>query len=1055
MIIDVSTIIPAIAFILYICFAVFGFLQYKKDRFYWSFQLYMIFFAIWSFGSMMMHLNSPINTPLFWNKVMLVGLLSAPFPLIHFIIDIMEIKNRVIRLFSYYSYGFIILLMILNFSGWIVKDAGFTEDNVFYYTLDKGAIIAYSISYIYMILTLMILFIGKKSSQARTYGKNIYLPLLGVVIMLIGILTNVFPGLGKYPVDIFAATINALLLFYTIYKYKLINYSRIGLSIMYSTILAIAASISYYAIIWVVKLFNPDFAPFDVSQLAIILGIATVIIIHPLKNVLTYVIDSLIIPKRHPYQATIRNLSQRLTTIVDLNELGEEVVKNLRIGLKTDWVLFIVKDTAEHEEKYQLIANSNCKTDIKPGNPVKLSLSKEVKDTLLAFQKENTSAILYAKPDENKFSISKSLPEADVLIPLVFRKQTAGYIMIGFDYEKVLITKLELEALDILAAQCSLSLKNSLSFEQLRRQGNELVMSNNKLEAIFNGIASPVCMIDIDYSIKEANKATMSFFGKTREELIGKKCYRVFFMRNRPCTFCKALDCLHSGVMQETEADVADKIYAFQFHNVRVPKTSKGEFIEIINDVTEHKNLQEELVRTEKMAGIGTLAAGIAHELNNPLAGILGTGEIMLSELEEDSRYQEYVQDIISYSKTASDVIKELSIYTRKEEKAKQSVDLVRVLEFSLRLATRGIESKNIHVKRTYHALPSIEANESELQQLFLNLIVNAIQAMEGRGTLTLSCKEKNGFVHVGVKDTGCGIPEENINQIFTPFFTTKAPGKGTGLGLSNCYNIVEKMAGRIRVKSVVDNGTEFTVIFPVTEEGKNLISFQLVRDGVGINDVFYIQRKVLVGEKGYLEESIHRDIDEKAMHILAYKGIQPVGTVSLLTSDRIWPMPISKHFDIESVLQTKRCSEILRLAVLPEMRNTTVSIGLIILVFLLARYKGVEELVIDVFKDDKKTIKLYKKFGFVEVGTYYSPAAVTVLILQNKTTMEQDHKQLHHFVKPLFKRLIPLFDFGIDTQGIIDEMNRIVDLDEDDDQMTVHPSSEAHISSEDELLEP
>lgn len=1033
MIIDVSSVIPAIAFILYVFFAVFGFMQYNKDRFYWSFQLYMIFFAIWSFGSMMMHLNSGLFTPLFWNKVMLVGLLSAPFPLIHFILDIMNINNRMIRKFSRYSYVFILLLLVLNLQERIVTDVWFTNVTEFSYTLGSGAVLAYSISYIYLLLTLMIIFVGRKKIKAREYGKNIYLPLIGVLIMLIGILTNLMPNLGKYPIDVFAATINALLLFYTIYKYKLISYSRIGLSIMFSTILAVVASFSYFLIIYVISLFSENSITFDIVALSMILGIATVIIIHPMKNLLSYFIDSVIIPKRHPYQATIKNLSHRLTTIVDLNELGEEVVKSLSVGMKTNWVLFAVTDTADDTEHFRLIANNKCETNIQTGAEFQFTFTRDIEKKLLVSQIENTAFILYAKPDEPKISVSPQIPDADVIIPLVFRNKTAGYILIGFDLNKVLITNIELEALEILAAQCALSLKNALTFEQLRKQGTELTMSNNKLEAIFNGIASPVCMIDIDYTIKEVNSAAVSIFGKQREAMIGRKCYRTFFGRNLPCSFCKGLDCIHSGVMQENVADVIDKTYSFQFHNVKVTHASKGQFIEIINDVTKQKNLQEDLVRTEKMAGIGTLAAGIAHELNNPLAGILGTGEIMLSEIDEDSPLREYTEDIISYSKTASDVIKELAIYTRKEVKEKQSVDLVRIIEFSLRLATRGIDSKNILIKRNYHALPTIEANESELQQLFLNLIVNAIQAMKGNGTLTLACKVKSGLVHVSVKDTGCGIPEESMNQIFTPFFTTKAPGKGTGLGLSNSYSIVENMSGRIRVRSEVGVGSEFTVIIPVNEDGKNKISFAMVEDQSGLNEVFFIQRKVLVGEKGYMEESIHREIDEKAMHILAYKGIQPVGTVSLITSDDIWPMPISKNFDIEEILQKRKCSEIIRLAVLPEMRNTTVSIGLIILVFLLARCKGVEDVIIDVFAEDTRTIKLYKKFGFVEVGTYYSPAAVTVLVLQSKTTMEKDDKQLTHFVRPLFRRLIPLFDFGRTTQGILDEMNRIIPVTENE----------------------
>ncbi|MGE4585163.1 MAG: GNAT family N-acetyltransferase [Sphaerochaeta sp.] len=1035
MIIDVSTIIPAVACVLYVSFVIFGFLQYKKDRFYWSFQLYMIFVSIWSFGSMMMHLNSSILTPLFWNRIMLIGLLSVPYALSSFVVDILEIHQKTIRTILKFSYILIIPLMYLNFTGNIVHAAGFTSDGVFYYDLASGALGAYSFSYVYLILTLVLLLFGSRIRSSQQFQKNLLLPLIGVVIMLIGIFMNVFPELGRYPIDIFAATINAVLLFYTIYKYKLINYSRFGLSIIYSTLLAIAASVVYYLIISFIKVFNSNFAPGNIFQLSFILGIATVLIIYPLKNLVSYLVDNVIIPKRHPYQMTIKKLSKRLTTIVNLHELGDEVVQNLSSGMKTEWVVFIAK-RIDDGQKFYLVANNNCPTNRSIGTEISFSFPPAIEERLEACKRENVSSVINVDPDEQRLEVSSHLPPADVLIPLVFRKQIAGYILIGYDHTKALISEIEREALEILAAQSSLSLENALSFEQLRIQGDELTMSKNKLEAIFNGIASPVCLIDIDYTIQEANTAAVSFFGENRESMIGSKCYRAFFHRNRPCPFCQGLECIHTGVLQETEADVSDQVFSFQFHSVRSPDKTKSVFIEIINDITEQKHMQEELVRTEKMAGIGTLAAGIAHELNNPLAGIVGTAEIMLSELEEANPHHEYVQDILSYSKTASDVIKELSIYSRKEEvKKTEPVELVRVLEFSLRLALRGVDSQNIRVERNYHALPTIEANEGELQQLFLNLIVNAIQAMDGDGKLTLTCFEKDGFVQIKVIDTGCGIPEKYMSQIFTPFFTTKAPGSGTGLGLSNCYNIVEKMGGRIRVKSEEHVGSEFTVIFSLDEEGKEIIRFSMASDQNSMNDVFFIQRKVLVGEKGYLEESIHRKVDEKAMHILAFRGLQPVGTVSLMTSEHFWPLPINKYFDIQSVLKTKKCAEIIRLAVLPEMRNTSASIGLIILVFLLARATGVEELIIDVFADDTKTIKLYKKFGFVEVGSYNSPSAVTVMVLQSKSTLEKDRSQLRHFVRPLFNRLRPLFDFGPYTKAVHEEMDRILSADTEEVQ--------------------
>ncbi|NMA23150.1 MAG: GNAT family N-acetyltransferase, partial [Spirochaetales bacterium] len=605
------------------------------------------------------------------------------------------------------------------------------------------------------------------------------------------------------------------------------------------------------------------------------------------------------------------------------------------------------------------------------------------------------------KSDEEPYMISATLPPVDVVIPLVCRQETFGYIFMGYDHAKMMISEIEREALEILASHCSLSLENALTFERLRVQGEELVMSKNKLEAIFNGIASPVCMIDIGYTIMEANTAALLFIGQERTSIIGTKCYASLFGRTRPCTHCLGLDCIHTGAMQSEEAEMGDKYLSFQFHSVPGQKV----FIEVISDITEHRLMQQELVRTEKMAGIGTLASGIAHELNNPLAGIVGTAEIMLDDAA-DEQAKEYLSDILSYARNASSVIKELAIYSHREEEAKtEAIEVVPTLEFALRLALRGGDHAKIEVRRNYHALPTIEANEADLQQLFLNLIVNALQAMKGsEGRLTLTCLEDGGFVQVKIGDTGIGIPQHQLNQVFTPFFTTKEPGEGTGLRLSNCYTITERLGGRIRVESEEGVGSEFTTLFVANQEKRDAIRFCLATRPSDLDDVFFIQRKVLVGEKGYLDESIHRSEDEKAIHILAFKGLQPVGTVSLMTSEHFWPLPISSSFDISPILKTDSCAEIVRLAVLPKMRNTSASIGLIILVFLLARALDVKELVIDVFSDDVKTIHLYRKFGFVELGTYRSPSEVTVMALLEKSTLEENQDQLKHFVRPLFR---------------------------------------------------
>ncbi len=171
----------------------------------------------------------------------------------------------------------------------------------------------------------------------------------------------------------------------------------------------------------------------------------------------------------------------------------------------------------------------------------------------------------------------------------------------------------------------------------------------------------------------------------------------------------------------------------------------------------------------------------------------------------------------------------------------------------------------------------------------------------EQRCILTLSQQEDDD-VAVTVQDTGMGIEKENLDKIFNPFFTTKETGAGTGLGLSIAHHIVTKYGGRILLDSEEGKGTTFTVILPAADEDKDRVRLVHAKDLRQFEDSFYLQRKVLVGEKGYQEETIRRKPDEVAYHILAYKGLQPIGTVSLHLSEEEEHVPIEENFDISRI---------------------------------------------------------------------------------------------------------------------------------------------------------
>lgn len=227
---------------------------------------------------------------------------------------------------------------------------------------------------------------------------------------------------------------------------------------------------------------------------------------------------------------------------------------------------------------------------------------------------------------------------------------------------------------------------------------------------------------------------------------------------------------------------------------------------------------QKQLAQSDKMASLGQLAAGVAHEINNPLTGILFYANLILEKLDENSPFKTDLDFIIEDTNRCKGIVKSLLVYSRKTDSCKSIVHINTLVETSLNLTRDQKIFGNIHiVKELSDEMMLLNADSNKLNQVIINLVINAADAMEGKGTLIIKTyrDKRNRKVFLEVKDTGCGIPKENITKIFDPFFTTKQVGKSTGLGLSITYGIVEEHGGKIRVKETGPEGTTFVLEFP------------------------------------------------------------------------------------------------------------------------------------------------------------------------------------------------------------------------------------------------
>jgi two-component system, NtrC family, sensor kinase len=228
--------------------------------------------------------------------------------------------------------------------------------------------------------------------------------------------------------------------------------------------------------------------------------------------------------------------------------------------------------------------------------------------------------------------------------------------------------------------------------------------------------------------------------------------------------------------------------------------------------------MQEHLIQSEKLASLGKLAAGVAHEINNPLGGILIYSHLLLEETKKDTLEYENLRKIVKETTRCKDIVKGLLEFARPKEPEMAPTDINDVVDKALFIFERQALFQNIKLNKEYSDLPRIVSDGAQLQQVFTNIIANAAEAMDGNGVLTIktSLDAKNECLKIEFTDTGHGIREEDKARLFEPFFTTKEVGKGTGLGLAISYGIVQKHQGLIEFKSEVGKGSTFTVILPL-----------------------------------------------------------------------------------------------------------------------------------------------------------------------------------------------------------------------------------------------
>jgi len=365
--------------------------------------------------------------------------------------------------------------------------------------------------------------------------------------------------------------------------------------------------------------------------------------------------------------------------------------------------------------------------------------------------------------------------------------------------------------------------------EQLQREITERKQAEGKIRqaveewrATFDSITDLVSIHDKNFRLVRVNKALAKSLKMEPAELIGKTCYQLVHGTNEPVPNCPHVKTL--ATKKPVTVEFFEPRWGVHLEVSTSPMfDTKGEVVacvHIAKDITERKRMEEQLIITDRLASIGELAAGIAHELNNPLTSVIGFSQLLLDG-KVAGNVKKDLKIISSEAQRAAEVVKNLLTFAGKRSSVKQPMNINNIIDKVLELRAYEQRVSNIRViTRFAPDLPEVVADYFQLQQVFLNIILNAEHFMietHKRGTLTITTESTGSIIKASFADDGPGVPKENLGHLFDPFFTTKEVGKGTGLGLSICHGIITEHGGMIQAESELGKGATFVVELPIS----------------------------------------------------------------------------------------------------------------------------------------------------------------------------------------------------------------------------------------------
>jgi PAS domain S-box-containing protein len=576
--------------------------------------------------------------------------------------------------------------------------------------------------------------------------------------------------------------------------------------------------------------------------------ILAALLFDPLKRAIQERIDKLFDRKRYDYRQTLIEFGRGLSSQTDLDALLTAIVNRLSQTLSVAQVaVFLSDDHGGHSlaAAYGL-PQSLPVSGKKNGHAFASARDSATLGTgaldlgFLDFDQPGAGSHIFLENTQH----AMHLPEAqqrtvatldlNYYLPCRLQQRTIAVIGLGRTTDADFLSSEDVELLESLASYIGIALQNARLYASLQQKASEYERLKEFNENIVESINVGILAVDLEERIESWNAQMEVLYALPRAEALGRKLSEIF-----PPSF---VDEFHRAMGEEGSVQVVHNMYKFRIEtragehrtaNIAIAPLVSRDFatvgrIVLVDDITGRIELETQLTQAEKLSSIGLLAAGVAHEVNTPLAVISSYAQMLAKQVRGDERVGPLLDKITQQTFRASEIVNGLLNFSRTSGTAFTEIDVNTVIRDTLTLLEHQFKTANVKLEPSLDpALPPILGNPGKLQQVFLNLFLNAKDAMAGGGTLRVAT-EVNGHVGVSISDTGSGISPEHVKRIYDPFFTTKSAPRegqrrGTGLGLAVTYGIIQEHAGKIEVESQAGAGTTFYLEFPLVRKPVNV----------------------------------------------------------------------------------------------------------------------------------------------------------------------------------------------------------------------------------------